>query len=158
MIFIGEGKAEKAFLLYLRSIYSINTLKVTIKAAGGKGPSNVIGDAIAISKIGDYDEISVLLDTDIEWPAHKIKEAKERGIELVASTPCLEGLLLDILNQKTRYKCKSDECKKLLHGQLTGKETEKDSYHKLFTKEVLDNARGRVKSLDTLIKLLCDNK
>ena len=158
MIFVGEGKAEKAFLLHLKSIYSVDTLKVTIKSAGGKGPSNVISDAISTLQSTGYDTASALLDTDILWPIGKVKEAKQCGIELIGSTPCLEGFLLEIINQKKRHNCTSDECKKLLHKKLSGKETEKESYQKLFTKEVLDNARLRVENLDILIKLLLNEK
>jgi hypothetical protein len=93
-----------------------------------------------------------LLDTDIDWPKTKVKEAKQKRITLIGSTPCLEGLLLKILGKKVPVL--SDECKKSLHPLLCGKETDKRSYEKLFTKEVLDTVRDEIEELDTLIKLI----
>ena len=158
MLFIGEGKAEKAFLLHLKSLYSVSNLKISVKSAGGKGPSNVIGDAISNFKHLGCDKASALLDTDIEWPQGKVREANKLHIELIGSTPCLEGFLLEILDLKKPNPCTSKACKKLLHPQLNGKETEKESYKALFTKVTLDEARNRVTNLDVIIKLLCNVK
>lgn len=156
MLFVGEGKAEKAFLLHLRSLYSVSTLKVLVKSAGGKGPDNVIVDTISSFKNLGCDKASALLDTDIKWPKGKVKEAEQLRIKLIGSAPCLEGFLLDILDQKKPNPCTNNACKALVHPQLDGKETEKESYKKLFTKAILDEAQNRVDNLDVIIKLLCN--
>lgn len=155
-IIVGEGFAEKAFILYVRSIYSNGNVSVKVKSAGGKGPKNVIMDAIGEfnSARGDI-RVAALLDTDLEWPKTETKKAVSKGIVLLGSTPCLEGLLLDILEIAHPIPPSAKNYKKKAHGYLTGPETDKDSYCKHFGKEVLEKARLKIKELDTLILLMC---
>ncbi|HIF9056028.1 TPA: hypothetical protein ACX6MG_000003 [Photobacterium damselae] len=152
LVIVGEGYAEAAFLNHLKSIYGIGNPKVTAKSAGGKGPSNVIGDALGTLKGSGCDRVAALLDTDLVWPKTKVKEAQQKKIILVGSVPCLEGLLLNIVGESVPNN--SDACKKMLHPRLDGKETDKNSYKLLFTKAVLDKERVRVKELNTLIGLI----
>lgn len=123
MVFVGEGEAEKAFLLHIKSLYGVGSLKLTIKSAGGKGPDNVINDAISTLENSKCDRVAVLLDTDLPWPSKLVKEAKALDIELIDSTPCLEGLLLTVLGQRHSTPSDNKTCKKSLHPQLAGKET-----------------------------------
>ncbi|CAK1834140.1 hypothetical protein [Vibrio crassostreae] len=152
LIFVGEGEAEKAFLLHLKSIYGTGNPKVTPKSAGGKGPNNVIGDALGTLASSGCTRVAALLDTDLKWPVGLTKEAARNKIPLIGSTPCLEGFLLDILGIKKTTTNKG--CKQILHPMLDGKETCKMSYSKLFTKDVLDEARQRVEELDKMIKII----
>ncbi len=156
LIFVGEGPAEKAFLAHLKSHYGVGSLRVTPKSAGGKGPENIIGDAISTLENSKCDQVAVLLDTDLPWPAKYVKEANRLDIELIGSTPCLEGLLLTILRQHHPNPSDNKRCKKALHPQLTGKETEKESYQALFTKQILDEAAADVAELKRLIDLISD--
>lgn len=153
---VGEGQAEAAFLNYLKSLYGVGNPKVTAKSAGGKGPSNVIGEAIGTLNSSGSDRVAVLLDKDMPWPKTKVKIAQQKKITLVGSSPCLEGLLLKILDKP--IPANSDECKKVLHPLLSGKETEKASYEKLFPKILLDARKDLVEELDTLIKLIKGQK
>lgn len=152
LIFVGEGAAEKAFLLHLKSIYGVGNPRVTPKSAGGKGPDNVIADALGTLASSGCSRVAALLDTDLPWPPRLRKQADAKKIPLIGSEPCLEGLLLDIL----RIKKSSDSasCKKQLHHMLNGRETCKESYSILFTKDVLDNARSIVPALDQIINIL----
>jgi hypothetical protein len=102
LLAMGEGKAEAAFLAHLRKLYCTNGkgVNVTIRNANGKGPGNVIATAIGALRITSYDKKLCLLDTDLDWTIENKKDAKRKKIELIGSTPCLEGLLLLIL-QKT---------------------------------------------------------
>lgn len=155
LIFVGEGEAEKAFLLHLKSIYGTGNPRVTPKSAGGKGPNNVIGDAISTLAHSGCSKVAAMLDTDLDWPVGLVKKAKQKKIPLIGSEPCLEGLLLDILQVKKPKTSK--ECKKVLHPMLDGRETCKDSYSKLFSKDVLDEARKNVVSLNQLIEAIQGN-
>ena len=91
LLAVGEGKADAAFLKYLRGIYCSGRsgVKVTVRDASGKGPSNVIGTAIGALRISSYDKKLCLLDTDLEWTKENKSDAKRKKIELVGSTPCL---------------------------------------------------------------------
>ncbi|WP_251359463.1 hypothetical protein [Kangiella sp. TOML190] len=152
LVIVTEGQADAAFTNHLKSIYGVGNPKVTAKSAGGKGPSNVIGDAIGTHKSYGCDRVACLLDTDLDWPVTKRKQAQQKKIRLIGSTPCLEGLLLNILGIDVPQL--SDDCKAILHPMLAGKPTDKNSYAILFTEEVLNSARERVESLDTLIKII----
>lgn len=154
LVIVGEGPTEVAFINHIKSIYGVGNPKVTAKSAGGKGPSNVIGDAIATLRSSGCDRVASLLDTDIPWPNSKTKEAKSKRIILIGSIPCIEGLLLDILSQAKPTPCNNKTCKDAVHPQLDGRETERLSYQKIFTKGLLDLARLRVCELDDLIKLI----
>ncbi|MEZ8197009.1 hypothetical protein [Vibrio cortegadensis] len=156
LVIVAEGQADAAFVNHVKSLYGVGNPKVTVKSAGGKGPSNVIGDALGTLKSSGCDRVASILDTDIPWPKTKVKEAAQKKIPLIGSEPCLEGLLLQILGKKVPKL--SNDCKKQMHPLLDGKETDKKSYAKLFTKEVLDSARTSVVELDLLINIITGQK
>ncbi|ELX4205568.1 RloB domain-containing protein [Vibrio vulnificus] len=149
LLLVGEGEAEKAFFQHLKSLYGVGDPKLTIKSAGGKGPKNVITEAISTKDANGYDSALALLDTDLVWPSALVKRALGKKIELLGSSPCFEGLLLDILKNPRPTPNTSSECKNKLHPLLDGKETDKNSYSLLFTKEVLDNC-----GIDIIQKLI----
>ncbi|WP_416413751.1 RloB domain-containing protein [Pantoea sp. App145] len=153
LLAVGEGHSEKAFLHHIKSLYC-NGKKITIITANGKGPANVIEQALGTYRCTPFNKVMVLMDCDLVWPTKKVKEATAKGFILIGSTPCLEGLLLDILNQK---KCTTNNgCKELLHPQLNGSSTERDSYVEKFNKAVLDEMRTVIKGLDEIISAIED--
>jgi len=154
LVFIGEGETEKAFLQHIKALNFGGSLKITVKSAGGKGPSNVIGDGIGTKDNSGCDYVAVLLDTDITWPKTKVKQAQAKKIKLIGATPCIEGLMLDILDQKHPTPSDNDSCKAKMHPQLSGKPTDKSSYESLFTKQVLTQAASKVTELDEIIKTM----
>jgi hypothetical protein len=151
---VGEGEAEKAFLQHLKSIYGTGDPKVTIKSAGGKGPQNIITEAISTKDCNGYDRSVALLETDLEWPASLVKRAQGKKIELLGSSPCLEGFLLDILGEGRPTPNTSSQCKTKFNGLLTGKSTDKNSYSELFTKEVLDKVIETSENLEKLVNYI----
>lgn len=153
LLAVGEGKAEAAFLKYLRGIYCSGRsgVKVTVRDASGKGPSNVIGTAIGALRISSYDKKLCLLDTDLEWTKENIIDAKRKKIELVGSRPCLEGLLLQILGRTVPGS--SLDCKRQLK-MITGKDMfEAEDYATNFPYAVLQNLRPSIAQLDKLLEL-----
>lgn len=77
-------------------------------------------------------------------------EARKAAIEMVGSSPCLEGLL-SILGKRPPEK--SDACKKLIKQLLDLDLTERTSYVAAFPKAVLESARTRLPELDRLLRL-----
>ena len=120
LLAVGEGKADAAFLRYLRGLYCSGRqgVSVTVRNASGKGPTNVIGTAIGALRIASFDHKLCLLDTDIFWSSKNISDAKRHKIQLIGAPPCLEGLLLQILGKSVPTG--SDECKRQLKS-ITGK-------------------------------------
>jgi len=148
LIIIGEGPHDKAFLNHLKDLYDSRTSgqKITIETADGGSPKDIIRSAFKNKHIS-YDYRCVLMDSDIPLSDENKNTAKKYKINIIQSRPiCLEGMLLEVLNQiapNTNAKCKA-----LLHPQLSGKPTEKESYRIQFTKPILD-----VSSKQEIIKL-----
>lgn len=153
LLAVGEGKADAAFLRYLRGLYCSDRqgASVTIRNANGKGPSNVISTAFGALRVASFDQKLCLLDTDIVWTDKNISDAKRHKIQLIGATPCLEGLLLQILDKSVPTA--SDECKRQLKS-ITGKcMFEAEDYSGYFSFELLQHARIRTAELDRLLIL-----
>lgn len=101
LLAVGEGETEVAFLGYLRELYCADGegVNVTIRNARGKGPEHVLEHAIGQCRSVDYDKRLAFLDTDIPWTPALVRKARAARIELLGSTPCIEGLLLAILGK-----------------------------------------------------------
>lgn len=153
LLAVGEGKAEVAFLKHLKQLYCSggNGVAVTIRNAHGKGPRNVIATAIGASSSASYDKEVCLLDTDLEWTAKNKRDAQRKKIELVGSTPCLEGLLLRILGKVIpRDSCAS---KQQLRGVTQKNMFETEDYVVDFSYVCLQSARLSIPELETVLGL-----
>lgn len=151
LLAVGEGHSEKAFLTHIKGLYSDGSLKSTILSASGKGPQNVLEHALRCHRNTPYDRVAVLMDMDIPWPLKKVQEAKNKGFILIGSDPCLEGLLLEILDRR-KGGC-NNECKELCHPLLAGPSTDRDSYAELFNRERLESVMQRMKCVEQLVNL-----
>lgn len=151
LLIVGEGDCEVAFLQYLRSIYCCHSagVNVTIRNAQGGGPDSVINHVVRQLRLGNYDHQIALLDTDIVWSPRLLKIARQNKIEMIGSTPCLEGLLLSILNKP--LPTKSSVCKKNLQSFCKADMTEWRHYESHFPKEVFQKARQILTELDQLL-------
>ncbi len=154
VLLVCEGKTEKAFLQHLKSLYITRGSGVAVKiiSAGGKGPEYIVAHAIRRSHRIASDRIRVLMDTDIPITAAVRSKAAQHDIQLIESNPCLEGLLLKILDRPVPSTSK--QCKKICKECLIGPLTEKEGYGKL-PFELLEKRRRDVpelaKLLDTFI-------
>jgi hypothetical protein len=101
---VGEGYAEEVFLKHVRALYTSNRqgCAVTIVNARGKGAANVVNHAIKFAAQADYDRIAVLLDTDTDWTQSVQARVRKAGLILLASDPCFEAVLLDIVGRARR--------------------------------------------------------
>jgi hypothetical protein len=157
-LIFGEGLNEDAFLRHLRSLYSYNSnVAVTIRKGRGGTADGIVIDASNIP--GDFDRRVVVLDNDKGQREmnNARSEAKHRGIILVENTPCLEALLLAILNDGKTYSAKvSSWCKSEFESNFLTKKkrAEMDEYVKLFPKTVLDKQRLKIPGLNSLILLM----
>lgn len=152
LLVVGEGDSEEAFLKHLRDLYCAggDGVAVTVRNAHGKGPENVVDHAIRQARIYRYDAQVALLDTDIHWTDRLKKDARRAGIDMVGSSPCLEGLLLSILGERPPER--SDACKKRIKRLLDLDLTERGSYGAHFSREVLESARSNLPDLDRLLR------
>ncbi len=153
LIIVGEGACEKAFLGHLKQLFSNNTnQKVKVDSADGGSPYDIVNTTVKKTRHIAYDKKYILIDSDIVIDEKTKKLARENNIHIIESIPlCLEGMLLDVLGQKVPTT--SNQCKNLLHSQLSGLPTDKESYEVLFEKNILENsANGSMKLLLSIIK------
>ena len=153
LLIVGEGDCELAFLKHLKTLYVPrgSGVRATLKNAHGKGPEHVVDFAVRQCRNADYDLRAALLDTDLPWPARLIRDAIARRILLIPSNPCLEGLLLHILDRTVPKT--SDACKKSLQAVLGGRPTAAPSYVPLFDRVLLEQRRRSIRSLAWLLDL-----
>lgn len=156
LLVFGEGFNEEMFLKHLRALYSYESnVAITVKKGKGGDAQNIIIDADKI--LGSYDRKIVVLDNDkskVEMLKAR-KEAQDRNIELIENTPCLESLLLSILEKKPSGKtsawCKSEFEEKYLDQKKRG---EPNEYIKLFPKKLLEARRLKIIELNKLILIM----
>ena len=151
LLVVGEGDCEEAFLKHLRTLYCSGGVgvAVTICNAHGKGPENVIEHTARKARIYSYDQRLAFLDTDIAWTDKLKKDARKSKIEMIGSTPCLEGMLLSILERHSPEH--SPNCKKALQQLLGVDLTERLHYVQPFPIAVLEAARQRISELHRLL-------
>jgi hypothetical protein len=156
LLVFGEGFGEEMFLKHLKSLYSYKSnVAITIKKGKGGDAKNIVIDAAKIP--GAFDRKIVILDNDKTKTemAKARQEAKNRGIELIENTPCLEHLLVSILDEKPSGKnsnwCKGEFESKYIDKKKRGEPSE---YIKLFPKKLLDDKRSEISGLNKLILIM----
>ena len=151
LLVVGEGATEEAFLKYLRSLYCSGKKgpKVTIKNAYGKGPEHVLDVAVRSQRGVAYDQVATFLDTDIPWSKELKARAKEYKIELIGNTPCIEGMLLQLLGK--RVPALSVDCKKQLSAALDYNPLNAGEYEQWCTLELLDRLAAQDEHLYKLL-------
>ena len=155
LLIFGEGFSEEIFLKYLKSIYSFNkNVAITIKRGKGGTPYNVVLDANKIP--GAFDRRTVIIDND--KPKTEIQKArsiaKEKNIELIENTPCLESLFITILDKK--YNQNSNWFKHKFESKYLDrkKRDELAEYTKLFPKKLLEKKKADIIELKKLISIM----
>lgn len=158
-LIFGEGPSDAAFLKHLRKLYSQNSgIRIDIRPGKGGSPKDIVEDAFRNSQ--GRDRVFVVLDCD-KAPKEMVlarnhTQVKCGFIKLIENTPCLEYVLLNILNSKKVTPGKpSSEYKKAFEKDFI-KDTDRCSphaYERVFTKEIIDLARSRVPELGLLVTL-----
>lgn len=158
LLMYGEGLEDEIFLKHIRSLYSRDS-GVGVKIRNGKGGHPVDVIINAANEPGDYDQKIVILDNDFPEADMRLarQEAEKRNIILLENTPCLEALLLAILNDGKSYADKQSLwCKKEFESKHldSKKRTDIREYEKLFSKIKLDAVRSKIPELNMIISLM----
>jgi len=109
-----------------------------------------VAQVVRHTRLASYDKKIALLDTDLIWSDDLKKTAKDCGILMVGSTPCLEGLLLRVL--KKPAPTNSKECKKLLQSYTKTDMTEWRHYEPHFSRDAFEEVRNLLGELDKLLR------
>jgi hypothetical protein len=158
ILIVGEGFTEQAFLLHVKDLFvkRDSDISVKVERSNGGSPEDIIKKAIRLRDSKGYDKCFVLMDADVEFnPTAKIKKLmnKKPGMQIILSEPCIEGLLLRILGE--RVPDSSDACKRSFHNFISeDKKTQKRSYERLFTKDVLMDKRSNIPALNEILNIL----
>ena len=154
VLLVGEGTTEQAFLRYIKSLYISRGcgVGVTIRNAHGKGPDHVVDYAIRQCRNAAYDRVVVLLDTDLEMSATVRRRARTKRVQIIGSTPCIEGLLLAILGE--HVPATTAECKQRYGGVLPARLMLLEDYSEHFPRNLLDGRRDDVPELAQLLDCL----
>ena len=152
-LLVGEGDSDVAFLKYLKGIYLPRGCGIAAKVrnAHGKGPDHVIDYSIRQCRNVAYDQVIVLMDSDLKLSSKAFRKAKSKKFEVILANPCLEGLLLKILERHVPSNSKN--CKRRLSAMLQSPLTSPDNYAQLFPKKYLDERRQNVDELNQLLNL-----
>jgi len=149
----GEGSTERAFLKYLRDVYCnrYSGISIKVKNGGGGSPEDVLDKTIKNKYSGDYQNTFILLDTDKKWSNEFKQKAKKNEIKLIGSVPCMEGLFLLILINKSSGQCKKEFEKRYLDKK---KKLIPENYKKIFPKKLLEKRRKKIPILDEIISIM----
>lgn len=153
----GEGCDDEIFLKHLKILYHNRSSGIGIKICKGKGGTadGVVNDADKIA--GAFKKRIVMLDNDkSKKEMTKARQgASRQNIELIENTPCLEYLLLSILDKKPNGK-NSNWCKNRFESEYIKKKKrgEPDEYTKIFTKKLLNSQRLKIPELNELINIM----
>jgi hypothetical protein len=152
-----EGAEDLVFIRHLKKIYSSSSQSkthFTVTKGSGGGQDRLVADALKFP--GDFDRKMVKADKDRgELESTKAERLANRNNVLIAwSIPCLEGLLLSILDNKSYVRHQASTCKRLFERDHipAKKRSESSAYERIFPKAVLEEARTRILELNSLIE------
>lgn len=163
ILIVGEGYTEKAFLQYLAELYITRDMDINVKieSAEGGSPQRIIEKAIRFRENIAYDKCFVFIDNDVPLKLSKTlgkKMKKKPGIQILNSTPCIEGLFLLILEHKnfSGKKENSAECKKIFEENYIpkGRKTDKREYVRVFPREMIEKRRREVRELEGVLRAM----
>jgi hypothetical protein len=150
----SAGYHEEAFLNHVKQLYVSRGcgLSVTVKNARGKSAKHIIEWTTRQIANADYDAVAVMLDTDTDWSPALAKQSKAKRIQVLASEPCFDALLLRLLGNHPVGDTAA--LKKLLAPYLNNAPTERQNYAEHFAKARLEGGRKEEPSIDVLLRLL----
>ena len=133
---VCEGFTEEAFCKHLKSIYARDCgVSVSIFNARGGSPDEII--QLALRRKG-YDRTIVFFDADKPLSASARKKSLAARHQLVIAEPCVEGLLLRLLNLAVPQN--TQDCKRAFDALLRGNEKfDSRCYAPHFPKSLLDS-------------------
>lgn len=136
LLLVGEGYSDCIFLKYFFRCFKEKTnLKITVSAASGKCPYQIINTAVKHKHNQAFDYKAVLLDIDVGITKESQKLAKANNIEIIQSQPqCLEGMLLNAYGITTKEGIKSTELKRIFKEKFSD-EVKDEVLEKYFSKE-----------------------
>ncbi|MGH8260286.1 MAG: hypothetical protein ACREUG_11400 [Steroidobacteraceae bacterium] len=154
ILLVCEGDAEDQLACFIRDLYLPRNCGTVLhrKNARGYGGARTLELAIGLKGTTAYDEYGVMVDTDQHWGEAERASAQQHGIVPIENHPCLEAMLLQVAGQKTRQL--TQENKAAFEARFGSPAHRDGVIARHFTREMFDNARGRIASLGKLLSLI----
>lgn len=161
LLMVGEGATERTFLHYLKSLFWCQNCAHNVKVdnANGGSPKDIVHRADLLLSQRSYSKCMIVLDTDIPWTEITLLKGIQKNnstvkMSVVGSLPCLEGLMLEILEET--HPRNSEECKRQFRKKYIHERRLRDQrkYAEVFPKEVIEDASTRIEGLDRIIRFL----
>lgn len=102
----------------------------------------------------EYDVCVIVMDTDRPWPSSLPKRIGRTRMVYADATPCLEGLLLQIIGHGGySMQTSTDSCKRLVYDTYVVEKhrTDPSAYARRFSKELLLDRRRYCPVLDAIL-------
>jgi len=155
-LIVVEGDTELALVNYLKGLCGRNCgTRVTIENAHGGSGDTVL--KLAIKRCKPFDVSACLYDMDRAPTIKKhIRKAKQLDIQEIKSTPCIEALLLEILEEKVP--AATEDCKRAMQ-RIVGDDslTEVATFEKYFPQDLIERRSSEVSQLGALMGLINRN-
>lgn len=148
LLIVGEGPDDQAFIKHMNQTLrsEISDQRATIQKESGGSPGNIIANAARKYSHQDFDRRIFVMDSDLPIEPASRKKAEDSGYEIILWKPqCLEGVLLDLLDERVGDHETSQQLKKRLYRQYPKLEkyhTEPKAYAEIFPKPVLVSAKN----------------
>lgn len=163
ILIVGEGPTDKAFLQHIKQLYVTREMDIAVKVECGSGgaPKSVVERTVRLKGSRSYDKCYVLVDADLPFEPDSDLEKRMRKrprIEMLKATPCIEGLLLAILEYPdfSQQSTTSDKSKKAFKAKYLSedKKIDKRSYERIFSRQIIEERRKAVPELDAILKAM----
>jgi hypothetical protein len=164
VLLFAEGATEEAFLRFLGGLIYERGCGHSLKIASANGgsPEDIIEACLSRLELAAYDTCLVLMDTDVPWSENVFQAARDRGLILVGAEPCIEGLLLRLLDDPYYPKVKADSKKcKVRFEEAYLDERQKlnpNAYARIITKEALISKRRQCTALYAILRFIEDGR
>ncbi|MFL0807998.1 MAG: hypothetical protein K6L60_11995 [Oceanobacter sp.] len=146
LLVVGEGADDKAFITHMKGLFyqrQPGQKGPKIEAGDGGSADVIITNSLRTYRNTAYNRKLLVLDSDLPPSSVKAKKAAEAGFGIILWSPeCLEGALLDVLEESVNVHETSQNLKVRLHPLLSGSHTDSKAYAKLFPRPVLEKSRN----------------
>jgi len=152
-----EGAEDKAFLDCLKSIYISDVYNVDIKSGTGGDQVSLAETAFRVGVFYEDRYLKIDGDRDSDWNNSSYISIEDFGnknnLMILKSIPILEKLLVNILDPNKSL----NDLRWKSHFERnyigTNKRTDVREYQRLFTRNVIEEARARLPELQSLIDI-----
>lgn len=151
-----EGAQDKTFLDCLKSVYASDVYNVDIKRGTGGDQVHLAEEAVRRGRSYDFKYLKIDGDRDDEEMEKAELYSNENGLIVLKTIPCVERILISILEPSlTMNSWNSRRLKRYFerHYIPENKRTDVRAYKAIFTKELLDEAKGRLPELKELVDI-----